>query len=179
MVTEYARSWIRWQQNGYAVEIEGCLLVRAVVRLLLVVERQVQFENVHPRLAEKAELPSLGVSVDQLPDHVRLELARLGNAPHLVQRRSGADVRIETAAGSRDQIDRDRRGVARVGRPQRIHAPLDRLDERGIRRAEIRARRGARVVPERARRRRAAPEVLGIVERLADERRAYGLAVLD
>src|SRR3989454_12721431 len=86
---------------------------------------------------------------------------------------------VEPAARRGDEVHRHGRRVAGIGGPEGVNATLHRLDQIGVRRAQVRGRRGARVVAERTGRGGTAPEVLRVVEGLADERRAHGLAVLD
>ncbi len=95
----------------------------------------------------------------------------------LVARRGEADLGIEAARRRRHQVDRHRRGVAGVGGAQRLDAPLDRIEQRRIRRPLVRAARAAAVVGHRRGRRGTAPEMLRIAEVLADQPRADGLAV--
>ena len=60
------------------------------------VEREVEGEDVHPRLTEHAELPALGVPADQPPHGRLVHVAGLGDAAGLVERRRRADVRVES-----------------------------------------------------------------------------------
>src|SRR5260370_20852547 len=73
------------------------------------VERQVQREHVHTRLAEDAEPAPLDVPLDEPPDRARVELARARDASDLVYGRGGADVRVEADGLDRDKGDRRRR----------------------------------------------------------------------
>src|SRR5438132_10242668 len=43
---------------------------------LLALQREIQRQHIHTRLAEKAELPALGVAPDEVADDGRIELAR-------------------------------------------------------------------------------------------------------
>ena len=74
------------------------------------VERQIERQHVHARLAEQAEEAALGVLADELAHAIFRHVARLRNTRHLEQRGLRRDVRIEAAARRRHQIDRNRRG---------------------------------------------------------------------
>src|SRR5689334_12762216 len=54
---------------------------------LLAVEREIQREHIHARLSEEAELTALGVTLDKVTDDAGIELASLGHATDLVERR--------------------------------------------------------------------------------------------
>src|SRR6266511_2582580 len=69
------------------------------------VEREVQREDVDPRLAKEAELPTLGVLRDELADGGFVERPGLRHPRHLVEGGGGTDVRVETAAGRGHEID--------------------------------------------------------------------------
>ena len=95
----------------------GCWLL-----LLRRVERQIELQHVDMRLADDAEEAALGVGLDELPDLVLRQAARLGDARHLEQRAGGRDVGIEAARRGGDQIDRDRR-VRVLGLPASRRRP--------------------------------------------------------
>src|SRR5262249_49824260 len=84
------------------------------------------------------------------------------------------DVRIETAARCRHQIDGHRRRVAWIGAPQRGDALFDCAFQRRVDRALVRAARSRAVVRLRTSRRRTAPEVLRTGKALAQQVRAHG-----
>ena len=97
----------------------------------------------------------------------------------LYSRGRRADVRDRARCRRGDEVDRHRRACCR-DRPSRSaldRGPATASEQRRVRRAVVRAGRRARVVGERRRRRQPAPEVLRVVERLADQRRADGLPV--
>ena len=72
------------------------------------VERHVERQDVDARLAEQAEeCGPRTCSRDELADAIFGQAPRLGNARHLEKRRLGRDMRVEAAAGRRDQIDRE------------------------------------------------------------------------
>ena len=107
----------------------------------------------------------------------RRQLARPRDARGLVARRGRADVRIEPAGRGRDQVDRHRRGVARVGRAQASMRPLTASTSAGFSGPWLEPPEAAAVVGHRRGGRRPAPEVLRVAEVLADQRRADRLAV--
>src|SRR5262249_9547600 len=65
------------------------------------IERQVERQHVHPRLAQQAEGTPLDVLLHQLPHAVFRQIAGFRNSGHLEKGRVGGDVRIEAAAGGR------------------------------------------------------------------------------
>ena len=86
--------------------------------------------------------------------------------------RGRADVRIEPAGRGRDQVDRHRRGVAGIGRAQRLDAALDRIDQRRVQRPQVRAAGGRGVVGHRRWWPTGGPRNARVAEGLADQRRA-------
>ena len=88
-----------------------------------------------------------------------------------------ADMRIEPAGGSGDQIHGHGRLVVRVRVAQRLDARGHGFGERGIQRALVGAAGGASVVRVGRGGRGTAPEVLRIGERLTDQLGAHRLAV--
>ncbi len=93
--------------------------------------------------------------------------------------RGRADVRIEAAAPRRSRGRPGRRVVVRDRRPCSASMRASTASvSAGLRRPQVRAARRGRVVRIRRGGRGAAPEVLRVVEGLADERRAHRLAVL-
>ena len=87
--------------------------------------------------AEQTELATFGCLCDQGCDLRRRNPAHVRNALHLIGGRCRRDLRIEPAAGTGDQIDRNRRGIARIGGAQRGDTLVYRVDQRGICRSEI------------------------------------------
>src|SRR5215475_15030316 len=71
------------------------------------IERQVQRQHVHPRLAQEAEGARLDMLLDELPHAIFRQIAGFRNSGDLEKRRGRRNVRIEAAAGGRDQIDGD------------------------------------------------------------------------
>ena len=127
--------------------------------------------------AQHAELAWFGVGRDQRPHLALVEATHTRDAPHLVVGRRRTDVRIEPAGRCRHQVLRHRCLVVRIGLFQGGNALLDRVDQRRIGRTLVGAARRHPVVGLRTGGRRAAPEVLRIRKRLADQRRADRLAV--
>ena len=77
------------------------------------VERHVQFQHVDARLTEEAEQAALRVLGNELADLVFGQAALAGHSRDLDFGRRRADMRIESAAGSSDKVNRDRRIGAR------------------------------------------------------------------
>src|SRR5215510_2106749 len=71
------------------------------------IERQVERQHVHPRLAQEAEGTTLDMLLDELPHAIFRQIAGFRNSGHLEEGRCGRNVRIEAAAGGRDEIDGD------------------------------------------------------------------------
>src|SRR5262249_33767758 len=78
------------------------------------VEREIQRENVHARLAEKPELPPCGVLGDERTHFVGRESACLRDASDLVLRRRRADMRIEAACRGGDEVHGHWRLIIRI-----------------------------------------------------------------
>ena len=91
----------------------------------LLIEREIQFQHIHARFAEEAEGAALGCGGNQLAHARRFEAPCSRHAAYLKVRGGRRDVRIESAAGRGDQIDRDGCGVARIGGAQRGNAIAD------------------------------------------------------
>ena len=142
------------------------------------VQRQVQPQHMHPRLADEAQQRLLGVPLDQCAHFGFRQAAHAGHAGRLVVGRGAADVRVQPAGRGGDQVHRHRRGVARVGGAQRRDARLHRVGQRRVRRPQVGAGGVGGVVGHRRGRRRAAPEVLRVAEGLADQLGADHLAAL-
>src|SRR5262249_45379754 len=109
------------------------------------------------------------VLLHELSKRPHLHLSCLRDSLNLIEGRRRADVRVEAAGRGRDEIDRNGRGVSGIRGAKRVDPRLDRLDQVGVGGTLVRSRRRAGVVAEWARRRRPSPEVLRIVEWLADE----------
>src|SRR6266481_7084350 len=69
-----------------------------VLGKLTLVQGEVQCEHVDPRLPEEAEGASFDVPLDELPHHCGIELADPRHTRDLVERRGGADMRVQSAA---------------------------------------------------------------------------------
>ena len=68
------------------------------------VERQVQLQHVDAWLAQKAQLTTFGVLLEQGLDTVSRDPARAGNSLHLPCRVLGRDVRVQSGPGCRDRV---------------------------------------------------------------------------
>ena len=132
-------------------------------------------QDVDARLAEEAEERPLGVAGDGRPDVGLGHAAGRGDPGDLVLGGRRADVRVQARGRGGDEVDRDR--PAAVRRPQPVDVGGDPIDQLLARRAEVGAGRAARVVAVLAGGRQPAPEILRLVEGLADEARADGPAV--
>src|ERR1039457_3364602 len=125
-----SRRWsaIRPQAPRPAPWLAGLLFSRLV-------ERQIELKNIHPRLAEQAEGPTLGALGNELTQAVFWHVTRLGDTGHLEQSGRRRNVRIEAAARSGHQIDRDRRRWILL--LERLHIGLDAVNQRLAGRAVV------------------------------------------
>ena len=73
------------------------------------IQRQIQRQHVHPRLAEHAEQARRGVRGDQVAQRSFVDSARLRHARDLERRGGGRDVGVEPAARGGDEVAGDRR----------------------------------------------------------------------
>ncbi len=87
-------------------------------------QRQIQFQHIHTRLAEKSELPACKVFFNQAPHGGFFHIARSSNTRRLIQCRRRTEVRVESACRSRHQINRKGLRIARISLPQCLHARL-------------------------------------------------------
>jgi hypothetical protein len=79
----------------------------------------------HAWLAEDAEVRAFAVLRDELTHGLRIKLAGASDSLRLVVGCRRADVRVETARRSGNQVDRYRPLVAGVGGVQRLDSGLD------------------------------------------------------
>jgi hypothetical protein len=86
-------------------------------------------------LAEDAEVEAFAVLRDELTHGLRIKLAGTRDALRLVVGCRRADVRVETARRSGDQVDRYRPRVAGVGGAQRLDSGLDGGGQRRVERS--------------------------------------------
>src|SRR3984893_17686448 len=151
------------------------------------VEREIELQYVHARLAQEPKQATFRVVHDELADAIFGQIARLGNTGHLEKGRLRRDVRIEAGGRGGDQVLRHRR--VRIFLFQGVDVALYAVDQRLVRRPEIRAARIGGVVRRRhglgrivgiggGRRRRPAVKIFVAGERLTDQRGADNLAVL-
>ena len=142
-------------------------------RRLRLVEREVELEHVHGRLAEEAERTAVGVLVDQL-EHLRpVEAPGPGDPIRLETGVLRRDVRVETGPRRGQRVDR-RLGVVRLA--VRLPTLVDGGQELLVQRPEIRRRARHRVVAVPGRR-RARMEVALPLEGLGEQLRADDGAV--
>ena len=71
----------------------------------VLIECQIQAENIDPRLSQDAELPSLGVLANELPQVRFFHAPRCSDAWNLKFRRRRGNVGIETTGRSGHQVD--------------------------------------------------------------------------
>jgi hypothetical protein len=69
------------------------------------IQRQIEFEHVHSRLAEQACRPFLDMGGHESVHHILRKPARGGDARNLKIGRVGRNIRIEAAARSGDEVD--------------------------------------------------------------------------
>ena len=108
-------------------------------RLLQAVQFQVQLEDVHARFSQDSPLTSLRVLSDHLSDRSFVQTTSSRDAPDLILGGRRADVRVQSTAGCRDQIDRDGGSIFRIGCFQCIDPALDGFHQSFIRGSEIRS----------------------------------------
>ena len=85
----------RASRHAYSVTLRG-----------LGVEREVELEDVHARLAEETERAVVGVIVDEVEHVLERKATGLGDSRSLQPGVLGRDVGVETRAGRRDGVDR-------------------------------------------------------------------------
>ena len=152
---------------------------------VLLIEREVDLQHVDSRFAEESEGAAAGVCIDDRAHLLIGNATLLRNPRNLQLRRRRADVRIETAGRAGHQVDRDLDIVRQpVFAPDDSDIRGDAIDQDGIGRSEIGARRRRGIVARSSRRWSAAevsrqrPARFGIDEALADQLGADDLAVL-
>ncbi len=152
--------------------------VAAPLRLYSI-QCQVEFEDIHARLTQKAELAPLRELVHQSPDNRLTQATCFCHARDLVEGCGDTDVRVKTRARGGNQIHRDGLGVGRIGGFQCGDAGFDRLQQGRVGRAEVGPGGSRGVIRIRSGGRKASPEIFRVVERLADQTRANSLAISD
>ena len=142
------------------------------------VQRQIQLQNVDARLAQECRTAGLRCWRPPVagPRPALMPRAAATRAD-LGFRRCGADVGIEPAAGSRQQVGRHRAGERGVLGAELLQVALHPVDQLLVGGAEVRAAGRQAVVAIVAGGRGAAVEILGPGEVLADQLRADDLAV--
>ena len=68
------------------------------------IERQVERQHAHPRLAQEAEGTTLDMLLDELPHAIFRQIAGFRNSGDLEKGRFGRNVWIEAAAGGRTEF---------------------------------------------------------------------------
>ena len=142
----------------------------------LLIQRQIQLEDVDPRLSQEAEIAPLGAVLDDRADAVLGHVAGAGDARGLPERGFGRQVGIEAAGRGGDQRVRDRQrrgGVFLLEAGDVGGGAVAQLLRGG---PEVRARGGGRIVAVVAGRRGAPLDVGRRSEDLADQLRADHLA---
>ncbi len=79
---------VRLADAGRGAEVEAKLPARHALRLRLPVEREVELEHVHARLAEESERAAVRVLLDEREDVVERQAPLLGDAGRLERARS-------------------------------------------------------------------------------------------
>src|SRR5512139_3771744 len=74
----------------------------------LVVEREIQRKNVHPRFTEDSQAATFGELINQPADSRRFRPPGPGNTVDLRPRRRRTDVGIQTAAAGGEHVGRNR-----------------------------------------------------------------------
>ena len=122
------------------------------------IQREVERQDVDPRLAEEAPADAPRCAARPAPATASGSSPRARATRGTWQRAAaGLDVRVEPAARRRHEVDGDRALVARVGRAQRVDPGLHLVHQRRIQRPEVRARGRGGVVGERRASPRAGP----------------------
>ena len=99
------------------------------------IQCDIEFQHVNARLPENPQHSPLDVLADKRAQPVFGLVSRLGDPRHLEEGGVRRDVRIETAARRRDDIDRDRSGLILL--LQLVDIAFDTIDERLVGRAEV------------------------------------------
>src|SRR5262249_7757513 len=96
------------------------------------IESQVDCQYVHAWFSQNPKGATLGVLGSHLAHCLLAQPTGSGNAPHLIFGSRGADVGIKATGGGGDQVDWDGGRVVRVRLLERLHTPLDGLEQRWI-----------------------------------------------
>jgi hypothetical protein len=110
------------------IQVRTAKLVRGRVRGI---QFKIQFEHIYAGFAEETELPSFSMSTNHRAQIGFTNVTFLRNARDLKFRRSGRNVRIQSGARRRDQINRNRHG--RVFCAQPLHIAVHAIYESFIR----------------------------------------------
>ena len=71
------------------------------------VQREIQRQHIDPEFPQNAELAAFGVLCNKLPNERFIQVPRLRDAAYLIFSRCRTYVRVQSAAGGRDQVDRN------------------------------------------------------------------------
>src|ERR1017187_5199074 len=110
------------------------------------VQRHVQFQNIHARLTEYAQVPPLSVDGYQALYGICRSPPSFRNAGGLCERIRWADLRVEAASRSRNCVRRNSASVVGVIFAKLFAVFLQAIGERGIRWTEIASARVGRVI---------------------------------
>src|SRR5580698_1815609 len=138
------------------------------------VQREIQFQNIDPRLSEKTELARLGMLANRLANSILAQATFFGDARHLKFRRFGRDVWIEPRTRGRQQIHWN--PSSRILRLQSVRVALHARDQRLIGWPKIRSAGVVRIVSGSGTR-RTRVEITGRGERLPNQSRSDNLAI--
>lgn len=75
------------------------------------IQRHIEVQYMNRGFPKQAKLAVADISPDQVGHFLFIQSTCPGNPWHLVQGRRRADVRVEPAAGCRDQVHRNRKPV--------------------------------------------------------------------
>ena len=103
----------------------------------LLVERDVEGEDVHPGLAEEAEVAALDEPADQGPDRSRAGVPRRGDPVHLQVGVLRGDERVQARPGRGHRVRRDAGHLHVVERGVGLLPLLDQLHQRRVVRAQV------------------------------------------
>src|SRR6266478_4170648 len=125
----------------YAGYWRDTILVKATAARI---ERDVQFNHVHPRVTEKSPLSALGVLANKACDFLLRNLAFCRDAANLELGRRWRDIRVKSRCRCRNQVHGD--GHAGILGLQFGHGSVDAGDQLRVGRAQVRTAGGAGIV---------------------------------
>ena len=110
------------------------------------IQGQIQLQRVDARFTEDAVLWTLGIGGDKGANRIGAGMACRGHPADLGFRTRRTDIRIETAAGSRNQIGWHRAGKCGVLLPEFLDVPGHPRGQRLVGRTQVRAARSQTVI---------------------------------